>query len=194
MQPITIAIFAQASDNAPALTDAGFDLSGRTPTEASRIWQPPKATDAASSDFSLCWELNHCSGTPWAIPGAAVETPNIAHILQEIIDRPGWVAGNSLAVLFAQVSGTGVRTVSANGMLLNYEYDVSPAPANPVTHACGGAGDGLRGGITCETAHEGSGCDACPFGAEGDPDLMPDGWYYVSALQSTQHNRISKEC
>ena len=179
--PITIAIFAEASDNAAALSETDFDLSSRTPTESSRIWQPPRSTDATSGDYDLCWELNHCAATPWSVVGAEVDSPNIAHILQEVVDRPGWVAGNSIAVMFAQVSGTGVRTVESRDIALEYEYDVSPAPEEIETSACGAAGDGLHGPPSCETAHEGSGCDACPFGAEGDPDLMPEGWYYGAA-------------
>lgn len=175
--PITIAIFAEARDNAAALTETSYDISSRTPTESSRIWRPPTAAAAAGAkDYSLCWELNHCSATPWSIVGAQVETPNMAGILQEVIDRDGWVAGNSVAVLFAQLSGVGVRTVESGGIILNYEYDVTPPENPPPRNECGAAGDGLHGAPTCEESHIGRGCGACPFGAEGDPDLMPAGW------------------
>ena len=174
--PITIAIYAEATDNAPAITEAPFALSSRAPTEASRIRQPPSTSAAAEGDWSLCWEVNHCGTSIWNSVGATVETPNIAGILQEVVDRPGWVEGNSLMILFGQMSGIGVRTVVASGMLLNFEYDVTPLPPPVPTVACGSAGDGLHGGISCEEAHAGTGCGACPFGAEGDPDLMPEGW------------------
>lgn len=190
--PITIAIFAEASDDAAALTSADYDLSSRVPTESSRIWRPPMATEAAGgNDYSLCWELNHCAATPWSVVGAQVQSPNIAHILQEVIDRPGWVSGNSVAVLFAQLSGVGVRTVESGGIILNYEFDVTPPVDPPPRHECGAAGDGLHGAPTCEESHIGRGCGACPFGAEGDPDLMPTGWTHGAAQRCiVQHNDV----
>eukprot|EP01045_Picozoa_sp_COSAG04_P057787 COSAG04_NODE_27732_length_280_cov_0.856354_1_plen_87_part_10 len=69
--PITIAIFAEATDNSVAITGNPFDLSSRLPTETSRIWQPPRATDPASEDFSLCWEVNRCGASIWSVVGAA---------------------------------------------------------------------------------------------------------------------------
>jgi hypothetical protein len=179
--PVTIAIYAEASDSAAALGDAPFDVSARPATEAALIWRPPRATDPAGADWSLCWEANHCAGSPWGVVGASVETPNIARVVQEVVGRPGWIAGNSLLVVFAEMSGTGVRTVESRTPTLTFEYDVSPQLAVPPPSACVAGVDGLHGVPSCETAHVGTGCAACPFGAEGDPDLTPDGWTHGAA-------------
>jgi len=45
------------------------------------------------------------NGTSWAI-GATLGSPSIADLVQQVVDRPGWTAGNHLTLL---VSGTGRR-------------------------------------------------------------------------------------
>ena len=185
--PITIAIFAEATDNSVAITGNPFDLSSRLPTETSRIWQPPRATDPASEDFSLCWEVNRCGASIWSVVGAAVQSPNIASVLQEVVSRPGWTAGNSLMVLFAQLADTGCRTLESGQefIQLHYEFDVTPPPELPPTAECGGQGDGLHGSPTCETAYSGSSCSECPFGSEAETDLVPEGWTHGAASRCT---------
>jgi hypothetical protein len=65
--------------------------------------------------------------------GAAERTPDLAALLQEIVDRPGWAPGNALALL---VTGTGTRTAeSFDGLasaapLLRVEYRIE-APGPP---------------------------------------------------------------
>lgn len=45
-----------------------------------------------------------------------MQTPDLSPLIQEIIDRPGWTAGNSMTFVFGHVSGAGVRwTESGNG-------------------------------------------------------------------------------
>lgn len=54
----------------------------------------------------------------WSIPtwsnsgsaGAAQQTPDLAPIVQELVNRPGWVGGNAMAILF---TGTGQRIAHA---------------------------------------------------------------------------------
>jgi hypothetical protein len=178
-QPITIAIYAEATDSSSPFSDSDYDLSSRPATQTSRVWMPPRSTDPAGSEWSVCWDVNRCAATEWSEVGAAVRSPNIAHILQEVLDRPGWRAGNAITVVFAQVSGTGTRTVESGQQYvrLEYEYDVTPRPVPSADAVCGGSVAGtLHGPPSCERAYEGSGCGACPFGSEGDPDLMPSGW------------------
>jgi hypothetical protein len=58
--------------------------------------------------------------------GLDQRTPDITSVVQEIVNRLGWVSGNSLAII---VSGTGARTAesfegdSAGAPLLHVEYD-----------------------------------------------------------------------
>jgi hypothetical protein len=62
--------------------------------------------------------------------GDAQRTPNIAAIIQEIVDRGGWTSGNALALI---VTGSGKRVAEAyDGVqnaapLLHVEY-LLPSP------------------------------------------------------------------
>jgi hypothetical protein len=57
--------------------------------------------------------------------GPDQQTPDIAPIIQEIVNRPGWSSGNSLVII---VSGTGERVAEsyrgdpAGAPLLHVEY------------------------------------------------------------------------
>lgn len=50
----------------------------------------------------------------WVSVGATETTPDLSSIVQEIVNRGGWAAGNAMSFL---VSGTGERTAEANGTL-----------------------------------------------------------------------------
>ena len=98
-----LTIKGEAHDNAPTFSGTAFDISDRTLSDSSVNWSP----------------------VPWAVVGAAgadQQTPDLSAIVQEIINRPGWEANNSMA--FA-VTGSGERTAeSFNG----------DATAAPVLH------------------------------------------------------------
>ncbi len=106
--PTNLVIYVQAIDNAPTFTSAKGNVSSRTKTKASVPWSP----------------------APWnkGDAGSAQQTPNLASLIQEVVRRPGWSAGNSLAVI---VTGSGTRTAeSYNGVpaaapLLHVEYLVT---------------------------------------------------------------------
>ena len=66
---------------------------------------------------------------PWAHVGYEVTTPNLAPIVQEIVNRPGWTANSALMILFGHVSGSGVRWVAASDHdtpSLTYELMLTP--------------------------------------------------------------------
>ena len=66
---------------------SGGDVAGRTKTDASVPWAIP------DSDR---WTL-----------GGTRETPDFSAVVQEIVDRPDWAAGNPLTVIFSgDVAGT----------------------------------------------------------------------------------------
>ena len=104
-----LVIALQAADNAPAFTSAPYNLTSRPLTTASVAWNLPA----------------------WTVIGSKQTTPSLATPLQEVINRPGWVPGNSLVVLF---SGSGRRTAwawegkSASAALLHIEYTSSAIP------------------------------------------------------------------
>ena len=78
-----LSIRGQAADNAPAFTTATWNLSGRAATSAVVDWAAP------------AWVLNK-----------TYQSPDLAAVVQEIVDRPGWAANNALAFV---ISGTGQR-------------------------------------------------------------------------------------
>ncbi len=101
----TLMIEGQATDNAPMFTRANDNISSRERTNAVVDWIP----------------------VPWTMVGEAgsdQQTPDIASVIQEIVDRPGWSSGNSLAI----ITGTGRRTAesfdgdTAGAPVLHVEY------------------------------------------------------------------------
>jgi hypothetical protein len=88
--PTVLDIFAQAADNAAPFTAAANNLRSRPRTAHSVLWQP----------------------APWTAgqAGADQRTPNLAGLVQEVVSRPGWSAGNALVFL---ISGAGHRTAEA---------------------------------------------------------------------------------
>ena len=98
----SLTLRAQASDNAPAFTATSLNLSSRARTTASRAWSP------------VAWNAGEA--------GANQRTPDLAAVIQEVVNRSGWASGNAIAII---VSGTGHRTA--------YSYEGSPT-ATPLLH------------------------------------------------------------
>jgi hypothetical protein len=102
----TLQIAGQAIDNAPTFTTATGNISSRPKTGASVSWSP------------AAWPTKNVAGTDQ-------RTPNIAAVIQEIVNRAGWSSGNSLAVI---IIGSGERVAEAfDGVpsaapLLHIEY------------------------------------------------------------------------
>jgi hypothetical protein len=99
-------IQAEDIDNAPQFTTGNSNISSRTRTTASVAWAP----------------------VPWTTVGDAgpdQRTPNIAAVIQEVVNRPGWSSGNDIVII---VTGSGERTaesyngVAAAAPLLHIEY------------------------------------------------------------------------
>ncbi|MCH8839938.1 MAG: cadherin-like domain-containing protein [Planctomycetes bacterium] len=89
--PTSLTIYGQAIDNATTFTSTSGNISSRSTTTASVAWSP----------------------VPWNTKdeaGPDQQTPNIAAVIQEIVNRPGWAIGNSLAII---VTGTGKRTAES---------------------------------------------------------------------------------
>ena len=86
-----LAVRAERADNSAPITTSAFNISNRPRTSASVAWAPP------------AWQTVGAAG-----PGQL--TPNIASVVQEVVNRPGWVAGNALTVI---VTGSGNRTAES---------------------------------------------------------------------------------
>ena len=113
---------------ATSLTIEGEDIDDAlnfTPTSGNISSRPRTGT-------TVSWDP-----VPWTTQGEVgldQQTPNIASIIQEIVDRPGWTIGNSLVII---ITGTGERTaesydgVMSGAPLLHVEYTVT-ADTTPV--------------------------------------------------------------
>lgn len=91
---INLSIAGEATDSAPGFSTTTFSMSSRDKTLATVAWSPPPWTSVGEA-------------------GSDQQTPDLREIIQEIVDRLGWISGNSIALI---VSGTGERTAeSFNG-------------------------------------------------------------------------------
>jgi hypothetical protein len=105
-QATTLRITGQAVDNAQTFKNTKRNISSRERTQNSSLWAP------------LEWLVIDEAGDKQ-------RTSDLSSIIQEIIDRSGWSAGNSMVIIF---DGTGVRTAwsydgrSSNAPVLHVEY------------------------------------------------------------------------
>jgi PKD repeat protein len=110
-------ISGEANDHAPTYVAAAGNISARPGTTATVPWSPP------------AWTLIGDAG-----PGQL--TPDLKGIVQEIVNRPGWVQGNALAFM---INGTGRRTAEAKDGLsppvLVLTYRMFPPNGAPVVDA-----------------------------------------------------------
>jgi phospholipase C len=114
-----LTIVGEASDSATIFSNESFDISSRPRTTADVGWAPPSWTTVGAA-------------------GPEQRTPNLAPIIQEIVNRPGWSSGNPLVIT---ISGSGKRVAeSYNGdqaaaPLLHVEFNsASSGTATPIEH------------------------------------------------------------
>ena len=111
---VLVEIRGQNADNATTFTSSTGNITSRPTTAASVSWAPPTWTSVGAA-------------------GPGQRTPDLKDIIQEIVNRTGWAANNSLVII---ITGSGERTAeSYNGKssaapLLHVEYVNSTAPAN----------------------------------------------------------------
>ncbi len=98
INPSLLQLTMQAADNAPTLGWNSFNYSSRPRTSAV-AWTP------------ALWSTANISS-------ASERTPNLASILQQVIDRQGWAEGNNVAVF---IEGMGRRS--------SWSWDQSPSRA-----------------------------------------------------------------
>jgi hypothetical protein len=85
--PAALLVEGEAADDAAPFQELPDDLGARARTVAAIPWSPPDWLARGDA-------------------GPAQRSPDLSPLLQEIVDRPGWVPGGALAIL---ISGTGVR-------------------------------------------------------------------------------------
>lgn len=79
-------IYGQAADNAVTFTTSNYDISGRSRTTAKTNWT---ATNVGT--YRL------------------VDTPDIKGVIQELVDRSGWVSGNALVIILVSLSSSNIN-------------------------------------------------------------------------------------
>lgn len=117
----SVTIYGHNVDNAPAFTTALRNLTSRPKTIAAVAWSNIPA---------------------WNTIGQKQPTPNLAPIVQEIVNRSRWAAGNSMVFI---IDGAGRRTTkayetaAATAPLLVIQYGATSATATPSATATSSA-------------------------------------------------------
>lgn len=101
-------VYAEATDNAPAFSDTSRRVNNLTQTVNRAIWDLSR----------VAWDRD-----TW------YDSPDISHVIQEVIDRPGWSAGNALVVVCGVDPG-----VSASRKIWSYEGDAASAAKLQITY------------------------------------------------------------
>ncbi len=99
----TLSIQGEASSNASAFASTTRNVSSRLRTKTAVSWSPAS------------WLILRAMGPDQ-------RTPNLASIVQQIVNQSGWVAGNPVVMI---ISGSGKRVARA--------YEINPADA-PLLH------------------------------------------------------------
>ncbi|MCB9294658.1 MAG: right-handed parallel beta-helix repeat-containing protein [Lewinellaceae bacterium] len=130
VEPCELVIHGLASDNTPPFSNAGADISSRTRTRASVAWRPEKWLNDGDAQ-------------------AAQQTPDLAAIIREIVERPGYSPNSAIGLL---IEGTGARTADS------YDGRAGKAPELCVEYTLGPA---TSPGYDCPAlqANVGDACD-----------------------------------
>jgi len=96
--PVNLTIYAEDTDSASVFSTGTGALDALTVTTANTAWNP------------TAWVLN-----------TVYQSPNITDVIQEIIDRPGWVSNNEINVV---IFGDGVNRRRAK----SYDNVTTEAP------------------------------------------------------------------
>lgn len=118
VDPFTARVEGENVDNSAAFTTTAGMITARTKTTANVNWTP------------AAWVNNAA--------GAAQRTPELKTIVQEIVNRAGWVAGNALAIYVTPTTNTGYRRASSildgnEAPKLHVEYVLNGVAATTTT-------------------------------------------------------------
>lgn len=91
IDPTSLLIHGEASDDAESFTSTPYSISSRALTGAATSWSPPPWTTVGEND-------------------AGQLTPDLTAVVQEIINRSNWLRGNALVFI---VSGAGKRVAES---------------------------------------------------------------------------------
>lgn len=97
--PFDVNLYGEAVDNSATLTGSLNEISNKPRTTAVVRW----TSNSVLSTFT--------------------RSPNIASIIQEIVNRPGWTSGNALSII--------IEGLSTGGNPAGLAYDYQPGSSNP---------------------------------------------------------------
>jgi hypothetical protein len=173
--PAALTLTAEAADHAPPILNVAGDLTSRTPTAALAPWNPD----------------------PWPSAGQAGEaqrSPDLSAVLQEIVDRPGWVSGNAVLIL---VNGTGKRVAeSVDGdfdaaPLLHVQYALGNPPVVTITSPTSGGsvdlGDPINFAGTAIDPEDGDLTAGLNWASDLDGTIGSGGSFSTSSLSAGVH-------
>ena len=105
-----LTFYTEKHDDAPAFADVNIDVTARPHSNASVAWTNVAAWGSASED------------------GVIHQTPDLSEIVEEVVQRSGWVSGYAIVFI---VEGSGNRIARA------YNGDPDSAPMLHVEYAAG---------------------------------------------------------
>jgi hypothetical protein len=101
--------------------DAYFLIWGHLTPNSEGFVAPYVISNRPKTAATVPWEPD-----PWNAGGQKIQTANIAPIIQELIDQPGWIAGNAVEIIIgadpSKPAFTGVRCAES------YEGSAAAAP------------------------------------------------------------------
>ncbi|NLX99883.1 MAG: cadherin-like domain-containing protein [Rhodopirellula sp.] len=106
-------IQGQAADNATTFTSTNYGISSRLRTASQVSWSPAAWPERGSA-------------------GPDQQTPDLASVIQEVVNRSGWASGNSLALI---ITGSGKRVAES------FDGDQQGAPLLHVEYTTGVVGN-----------------------------------------------------
>ena len=150
----SLTVRAEAADNPPTYTSATNNVTARA-TTGGVAWSPPD------------WPTTN-------VADVAQRTPNLASLVQSVVNRSGWNAGNAMAF---QISGTGRRTADA------FEGGASFAPLLHVEYSGGASGPVNQAPVVDAGPNRGI---TLPASATLDGNVLDDGIPGPTTVQWTK--------
>ncbi|MHC4596872.1 MAG: LamG domain-containing protein, partial [Planctomycetota bacterium] len=143
--PVNLVIEGELAADAAGFTSDAYSVTSRPRTTALVQWSVPNWTTVGDR-------------------GPDQATPDIAAVIQEIVNQDGWASGNSLVLIISDDPAnpsSGIRCAEAgpgdDAALLHIEYTEAPAPS-PIAHwqfdessgtiAADSSGSGLDGTVS----------------------------------------------
>ncbi len=110
--PAVVIIYAQDINNATQFYAIDYNVTARTKTTANATWS------------ISAW--NNGDET-----GSTQTTPDLSALVQEVVDRPGWISGNAMAFI---IEGSGTRVAHA------YDGNAAMSPVLDITYTVSSTG------------------------------------------------------